>query len=356
MHKFCNDVIMKLLNIVFLTLAASSAALAQDRHFSQFYASPLSLNPALTGQFDGKYRVGGVYREQYRGLLDKPYQTFSFGSDFRFDAPSRSAAKDKIGAGLYFMKDVVPNLEFSTTQLAISGAYHKSLNFDNSQYLSAGFQFGFTQRNVNYEFLTFQDQWNGENGFTLPRSEVLSDNNFGYGDLSLGINYAVNPGRRRAFFAGLAYFHANRPNVSFFRSVKDAPKIPIYPKLSGHIAGQIPLWNDGAVSLSPRLLAMWQGPHLEATAGANIRFELNTTTSSGVHFGTWVRGVRQDNIAAVESLVFLTGFELNNVLLGLSYDLHLNLARNSMRVPRTFEISLIYLGAFENDDLLCPEF
>ena len=45
-----------------ITLAAflfcvAATTYGQDRLFSQFYASPLTLNPALTGAFEGRYRV-----------------------------------------------------------------------------------------------------------------------------------------------------------------------------------------------------------------------------------------------------------------------------------------------------------
>jgi hypothetical protein len=38
---------------------------AQDSHFSQFFSSPLTLNPAFTGKFFGTYRVAGNYRNQW---------------------------------------------------------------------------------------------------------------------------------------------------------------------------------------------------------------------------------------------------------------------------------------------------
>ena len=38
---------------------------AQDPHFSQFYASPMTLNPALTGKIDGNFRLAANYRNQW---------------------------------------------------------------------------------------------------------------------------------------------------------------------------------------------------------------------------------------------------------------------------------------------------
>jgi len=45
----------------------------QDIHFSQYNMSPLNLNPAFTGSFDGDYRAGGNIPEPveccYRFLM-----------------------------------------------------------------------------------------------------------------------------------------------------------------------------------------------------------------------------------------------------------------------------------------------
>src|SRR5258706_12481046 len=46
-------------------LFSGAVVIAQDPNFSQFFASPLTLNPALTGKFDGVYRVAGNYRNQW---------------------------------------------------------------------------------------------------------------------------------------------------------------------------------------------------------------------------------------------------------------------------------------------------
>ena len=48
-----------------LLLLLVTASQAQDPGFSQFFASPLTLNPALTGKFNGVLRVAGNYRNQW---------------------------------------------------------------------------------------------------------------------------------------------------------------------------------------------------------------------------------------------------------------------------------------------------
>jgi hypothetical protein len=71
----------KILTTLSLLLLFLSASRAQDQHFSQFYAAPLSLNPALTGAMEGSYRVGTVYRDQWRKVMEQPIRTFSFFAD-----------------------------------------------------------------------------------------------------------------------------------------------------------------------------------------------------------------------------------------------------------------------------------
>src|SRR5215213_5396650 len=63
--------------VVFLSLSVT----AQDPHFSQFFSSPLTLNPALTGKFDGNLRVAGNYRNQWPAF-NNVYTTSTASLDF----------------------------------------------------------------------------------------------------------------------------------------------------------------------------------------------------------------------------------------------------------------------------------
>ena len=55
----------KILSTLTVCVVMAGVSTAQDPNFSQFFASPLTLNPALTGKFDGVYRVAGNYRDQW---------------------------------------------------------------------------------------------------------------------------------------------------------------------------------------------------------------------------------------------------------------------------------------------------
>lgn len=325
---------------------------AQDQQFTQFYASPLMLNPGLTGVFEGRYRVGTIYRDQWRKVLDNPIRTFAVAADLRFKAPGKRISGDALGLGLMFFNDKVNVVDFSTTQIAISLAYHKALSSDNRQYLSLGIQGGLSQRNLNYESLEFQDEFDGVSGYVLPTGEVLPGNNFAYPDLNVGLNYSARFGRTGGVYAGVALHHVTEPDVSFFSNGDKGEKL--FRKISGQLSANIPIRNS-RTSFLPRVLFAKQGPHMQINAGANFRTALGKYGSTALHLGGWVRPVRTEESFGLDAVVALVGVEINNVLFGLSYDLNPGALAFNQR-QGAFEISIAYLGNYENEEILCPKF
>ena len=335
----------------FLLFLAIGPLKAQDKHFTQFYATPLTLNPALTGAFEGRYRVATIYRDQWRQVLDQPIRTYALAGDFRFPVNRKSVHDDGFGLGILFYNDRVSVIDFNTTQIAISLAYHKSLDVNDRQYLSLGFQGGLTQRNVNYESLNFHDEFDGLSGYNLPTLENLPENNFSYADYNVGLNYSLRFGRSGAIFAGVAYHHFMQPTISFYGNGEEGDKL--YAKLSGQFAANIPIGTR--TSFLPRFLVAMQASHMQINTGGNFRFALGKYGSTALHFGSWVRPVRNDDGIGLDAIVGLAGIEFNHVLCGLSYDLNLNAIGAGQR-QSAFEISIAYLGEYESEDILCPKF
>jgi type IX secretion system PorP/SprF family membrane protein len=342
-----------LLTLSFWTV--SQGIFAQDKQFTQFYASPLTLNPALTGAFEGRYRVSSIYRDQWGSVLDEPFQSYAVAGDFRFTPRKKRVVEDAIGLGLVFDNDRIGVLDFNTTQIGLSLAYHKSLNADNDQYLSAGLQAGITQRNLNYASLRFHDQFDGVNGYTGATQEDLPGNNFAYLDLSLGINYTAKLGKRSNLFAGVSYHHFNQPVIAFDRTELVTGE-RLLPRYSAQFAANMPIGSRSTrVSFLPRVLVSSQGTHLQTNAGTNFRFALGEFRTSAFHLGSWLRPVRSEQGFNLDAAVVLVGFELNNVLFGMSYDLNLQ-ALNARQRQGAFEISIAYLGSFESEGIACPKF
>lgn len=326
---------------------------AQDKHFTQFYAAPLTLNPALTGAFEGKYRVGTIYRDQWRQVLDYPIKTFAVAADLRLRSPVKKVSQDAFGLGLMFFNDKVSVVDFSTTQIAVSMAYHKSLGSSNTQFLTLGIQGGLTQRNVTYGSLDFHDEFDGTSGYTMGTGEDLPENNFSYGDLSVGLNYMAEIGRDGRIFAGLGMHHVTTPQISFYENSAEGDQL--YQKYSAQVAANIPFDRENRVAMLPRFLIASQGPHMEINTGTNFRIAIGQYGGSALHLGSWVRFVRNDDAIGHDAIVAMAGFEFSNVLIGMSYDLNLRALEAKQR-QGAFEISIAYLGEYENEEVICPKF
>ncbi|MEM1359964.1 MAG: PorP/SprF family type IX secretion system membrane protein [Bacteroidota bacterium] len=352
---------MKHLLTLLLLFCLTTAVQAQDFHFSQFFSAPLTLNPALTGLFPGRYRVALSSRSQWGQTLETPFNTTTFSSDFHYYVnPHKRQYKDAFGVGVAFASDRVSEINYSVNQFMIGGAYHKSLDPKNNQYLSIGFQYGVVQRNVSYDRFTFEDSFDGTSTYIEGGSlEELPANNYAFGDLQLGLNYAYAPKNRPGVFVGVALHHVNEPEQSFFAEITRGEDIEVSSTLdrrySGYLNFTLPLNRD--VQLSPRIYAFAQGPHTVTNAGSNIRFLFNDVTGAALHLGAYARGVGNAETFGLDSAVGMVGIELANFLIGMSYDVGLNSLQTNRRHQGTFELNLAYLGQSSDDEAVpCPKF
>ena len=112
--------------LIVCTLLLSGILKAQDPHFSQFFASPLTLNPAFTGKFDGQWRVAANHRDQWPSI-PKAYVTTSASVDFPIMKKSIKDG-DVFGVGLSGVSDASANSALKLNYGSISLSYHKSLD------------------------------------------------------------------------------------------------------------------------------------------------------------------------------------------------------------------------------------
>lgn len=354
---------MKHLLTFLLLLALTGSVSAQDYHFSQFFATPVYLNPALTGLFPGRYRVSLANRSQWGQTLETPFSTSAFSADFHyFVNPKKRRYKDAFGVGVVFSSDRLSEFNYSVNQIMVSGAYHKSLDPRNNQTLSLGFQLGVVQRNVSYDQLTFEDAFDGTSTYVDGASLEVADlpaNNYAFGDYQLGLNYSYAPKNETAVFVGVSIHHFNQPEQSFFAEVTQGEDIEVTSVLDRRVGGyvnlRVPLTRD--VTLSPRVYVFSQGPHLVTNAGSNIRFLIDESQGTAFHLGAYARGVGNESGFGLDSAVGLVGFEVARFLVGVSYDVGLNGLQTSRRHQGAFELNIAYLGQSDDDEAVpCPRF
>lgn len=342
-----------------LVLIITDKLTSQDAHFSQFYASPLTLNPAIAGTYKGTFRISTIYRDQWRSVVDRPLTTFSASGDVRFDVHlGKKHIPDHVALGITFFGDRVNTFDFNTNQIVLTGAYHKALDRKSKQYLGIGFQGGVFQKSVNYEDITFQDQFNSINGYTLGTGENLPVNNKAFVDMSLGLYYSITPSKAFNFHAGIGYFHFNQPNISFFNSpdIVDPDLLKtdtLFAKWSFHTGASIK--TADRLYIQPRVNTLIQGPHSQINLGATFRYKIAKTSGQYLLLGPYIRGVKNYNNFGLESIIAMAGFEYNNFILGFSYDQNINSLIKDRSSLSSFEFSIIYIGEHHNEDNFCPQ-
>ncbi|MFZ6052832.1 PorP/SprF family type IX secretion system membrane protein [Halocola ammonii] len=188
--------------LIVLVLAAFSLR-AQDGAISPYWFTPVFVNPAETGNFDGTIRASAVYQNQW--LAGEETFTTSGGS------VEISLGKEKNDNGYLSLGGAVIQDKAGTTQMGYftglaSSAYHLKLNRKNS--LSAGLQLGWTQRNMKTSDLRWDAQWNGI-GYdpTLPTQENFSAEMRSFFDGAFGLNWQRISSRDFSYSLGYAAHH-----------------------------------------------------------------------------------------------------------------------------------------------------
>ncbi|HET6243128.1 MAG: PorP/SprF family type IX secretion system membrane protein [Bacteroidetes bacterium] len=318
---------MKIRSFLLLILTGSFFGLhAQDIHYSQFISAPYNLNPALTGAFVGDARFTANQRTQWRSVTT-PYQTFGGFVDMR------NVAFKNFHPGISVYNDKAGDSQFGTFQLNISGAYSKKLGNYNRHRLTLGIQTGITQRKLDYNNLSFDNQYNGSSyDSDLSSGENFSRQSYMYFNLNSGIVYNYRINKKVEFNTGLAIFNINKPDQSLY----DKEKIKLDRRYTLFLSADVVIASN-RVNVLPSLLIMTQGTFREYLAGSSVKFTLqnNSGKYSALHFGSWLR--------MKDSGFILLGMDYDNVYVGLSYDFNYSNLVPASNYRGGFEVSVIYI-------------
>lgn len=339
---------MKKLVLILLMFSLAAATKGQDIHYSQFYASPLTLNPALTGINDCNYRVGVMYRNQWHSIT--PTTAFTTPS-ISFDINNLAARHIKVGvlsAGLLILKDQAGDGDLSNTSILASAGYLYSIDSKKKYNVSIGIQTGYVQKRVDVNKLNFEEQFNGtffdHNIYTI---DTKGKTGFGYLNFNTGILFLGHLTPKIDVYAGAAAFNLIKPKETFFASDN---KLNMRPVL--HAGGKFQL-ND-TWSILPSVLYMTQSKDKEINFGTNFGYHIsNANMEANIYFGGYYRMGDAANI--------LVGGEYKKVRMGLSYDVNVSGLNNATNNKGGFELSLTYTGCLgglilDPPILWCPRF
>lgn len=327
-----------------LVLAISGEALAQDIHFSQFYNSPLTLNPALTGKTQGSYRIGVNYRNQWFGPINGT-TTFSTIALFG-DVPIRLDNGDIVGVGGYLFNDQSSGGRLSNLTFMVSGAYHKALGKNNAHAISLGVQAGYVRKQLDMLDITFGDQINLQDNTTPITSAESFDDNTGNFDLNVGLAWSSAFGDKVIVHAGAGIFHVLTPEQAFTETNGTNFDQPMRISVNGGADFRV----GENVSLIPSVIFMQQRNVHQLNAGAAVAYDFNPRTT--LMLGAYYRAVDAG------AMIPYFGFEIAGMKLGLSYDAQMSDLTNT---NGSVELSLIYTGRYVavssvEPSLYCPRF
>ena len=325
----------------------TSTLYAQDLHFSQFFNSPLSTNPANTGFIPGgDYRLGVNFRDQWSSIMSLPYKTMSAFGDVQVMKNRNQTGW--VGLGGLILRDVAGSGNLTSTKVYGSVAYHQMLGY--SSLLSLGFNVGYANKRINTSNLKFPDQFDGKFfDNKLPTSVLLDKNNIGYLDMQVGMNYAYFPTDKIYVNTGLSVHHVNTPQESFFESNDFSNKVP--RRYIGFLNGSF-MVNEQWI-INPNAYFTMQAESSELVAGLNGHYNLSGDGEYVLMGGLYYR--------LNESVIPLIGFGYKDYAFTFTYDATMSTLKNYNGSRGAFEFSLVKQGVFEKYDgnrrsTICPSF
>jgi type IX secretion system PorP/SprF family membrane protein len=334
---------MKLFVTIFCLLITATT-IAQDPHFSQFFSSPMTLNPAFTGKFNGMVRGAFNYRNQWP-TINRAYQTATASVDFPILA-NKIPYNDTWGVGLMGYTDKSAAGAVAFNYFSLSTAYHKGLDEDGLKQLGLGFQATYSNMLINTSKLTFEDQLTAA-GFTNPTQEVFNNSTLkaNYFDLNAGILYSMSTTDRNNFYAGVSLYHINRPKQEFTGVNYD-----LYPRATVHAGGYFPVGVQTTLHLSG--LFSTQAGATETLIGGAMQFMAGDPESenpTSFYGGAWMR--------FGDALIPYLGLEFNDLRVGATYDINISDLKTASESRGGIEISLIYIMKHPDGKFVpCPKF
>ena len=334
---------MKKIFTIFILTFLGKIAIAQDPHFSQFFASPLTLNPAFTGKFNGNYRLAGNYRNQWPAI-NNAFITSTASIDFHI-LQNSIPNNNTFGVGFSFLSDNSANNAVKLNYASVSTAYHKGLDEDGNNQLGIGVQATYANMFINTSNLKFEDQLEST-GFTGISKEpfdgaTLQSNYF---DLNAGILFTGSSNENNNYYAGISMYHINKPkqkfnNTDYFLNQRITAQAGGYflvnPNLGIHLSGLYSL----------------QGGANETVIGGTTQIIANPDAASpvSVYAGGWLR--------LNDAFIPYIGLEFSNARLGISYDVNTSSLKTASISRGGIEISLIYTHQPNTSrPINCPKF
>jgi type IX secretion system PorP/SprF family membrane protein len=305
---------------------------AQSYHFSQFYSTPLLVNPAFTGYIDGPYSVAGNYRSQW-GSAGSPYTTMSLSADASV-LKSHIPDGNTLGFGLSVLSDKTLSGAVQSNTVGLSSAYNITFDEDNINTIGLGFQGVYNERRIDFSRLSLENQF-GTNGFdqSISPGETLPGGKSNYLDINVGSVYHYTV-PQKSFFAGVGVYNIIKHKENITAEEFRMPRR--YTFIGG---GQSDVGYDGIFYFSMNYQS--QAGASELTLGAAYGIQVGTDKIQVVNFGIWHR--------LKDAVIPYVGYQRDGFQAGFSFDYTISKLKASSQVRNGIEFSMVFSANDKNE-------
>jgi type IX secretion system PorP/SprF family membrane protein len=305
-------------------------------HFTQFHNTTLSVNPGLTGIFNGDQRFLVAYRGQWHEA-NSPYSTFFGMFDQKYY--NRKLKRAFLGYGGTISYDRAGDSKLALIQVNLNGSYTYTIDMEN--FLTGGLMVGVAQRAFQFGGVSWDSQYDrGEGRYdpTLSAGENLNDGGYLYPDFGLGLNYrGQKTGRRSSVDVGAALFHIHKPNQSFEDQgvSKLEPKANFYLMQNLQVSPTVDLYWNG--------LAQIQSKYLEGLGGLGVRYHIDQRR--GKELAIQAGAAFRFN-AIGDAAIAMAEVHYQYLRLGFSYDINVSGFKQATNRNGGPEVTLRYVVHF----------
>ncbi len=343
-----------LLMLFGMAFCIGGTSVAQDIHFTNFRMAPLSVNPALTGAFEGTYRVSAIYRDQWAAIDNsRPFKTPFVSGEFNM-LGGVLLDHDWVSGGISFQRDQAGSIGMKNQMTALNVGYHIGMDKDYSRVFSVGVTYGSMNRGVDLMGITPEVVENTITGGTPVATQIPGINggagetqqSISFTTLSVGLAYKMQLESGGLIRFGLNAGHINNPDASIFKVGGGQPidstgggQPPIVrekdgfgPKLVFHGEGSF-VMNE-KVRLNPALIFQAQNGFKELAVQTTADYMLNREKQMVVIGGLGYR--------IGDAIELMGGVQIKDLKVMLSYDL--TASSLTQAGGGAFELAVGYVG------------
>ena len=325
----------KLVLGVGVAMLFTGALKAQDVHFTQYFTSPLTLNPATTGLVDEDLRLAADFRQQWSSVSPHPYVTGTLSYDMAL-LKGKLPEGDALGIGIMGLYDKSGSGGLTNTTVGLSLAYHKAFGYDRLQHISFGLQANYVMKSLDFASLTFEDMNVPGSGLIGSTHENFTSSTLSYADFNGGLMYSGKVTDHVTCYAGYSYYHLTQPVETFLSNENHQ----IHARQTAYLGASVEM-NANTVLYASGLYQS-QAAATEVLLGAAVGFVLNPghdmefQKNTIFYVGGWYR--YGDAVAPY------VGIEWSKMRIGFSYDVNISSFTPATTGVGGYELSLMYFG------------